>query len=582
MLSLLRVKNFALIDQLELDFSAGLTVLTGETGAGKSILLDAIDVALGGRINQRLIRDGEERALVEVTFQPREAAIAWLQEQEIEPFDDGSMVCGREVVNRKSGLRSRSRVNGVLVNRKAMAQLRELLVEITAQGQTVQLFLSDHQRSLLDSFGGPTVEKQRHQVTHQAQQCEQLRVTLEKRRHSEQARLQRLDQLEYQLQELTAAQLEDPEELDLLTQERDRLSHVVELQNLSYQGYQLLYQSDHDEGKAIADLLGQGEKLLQAMAQYDGQLEGILEMVRNAIVLVGEASYQLNAYGQNLETDPDRLETVGQRLQDLKQLCRKYGPTLEEAIAYRDQLQRELAELTDTGQSLEELEQAYGYHWQALVTACAQLTEKRQQAARKLEKQLIKELKPLAMDKVVFECRLTPITPNATGADQVNFYFSPNPGEKLQPLADIASGGEMSRFLLALKACFSKNMADGMTLIFDEIDAGVSGKVAQAIAEKLHQLGQKQQVLCVTHQPLVAALADAHVRVTKQVITQVPSPESPQNTEALRTIVQVQKLDNHETRQAELAQLTGGHSAQEALSFADSLLTKAAANKQKP
>jgi DNA repair protein RecN (Recombination protein N) len=257
---------------------------------------------------------------------------------------------------------------------------------------------------------------------------------------------------------------------------------------------------------------------------------------------------------------------------------------LSEAITFYQKLRQELDELTDQGQSIEQLEQDYETALQKLEQTCQILTQLRQQAAYQLEQQLIQELKPLAMDKVMFECRLIPLSPNATGADQIMFYFSPNPGEPLQPLANTASGGEMSRFLLALKACFSTTEKQSGTLVFDEIDAGVSGKVAQAIAEKLHQLSQKHQVLCVTHQPLVAAMADSHFRVDKQIVEESPLFSVLNNGDSevpdLRTVVRITALDNHQIRREEIAQLTGGHSAQEALTFAESLLTKAANIKQ--
>ncbi|NES80254.1 MAG: DNA repair protein RecN, partial [Moorea sp. SIO2B7] len=409
---------------------------------------------------------------------------------------------------------------------------------------------------------------------------------LENRRQSEQKRLQRLDLIEYQIKELKAAELVDGEELEQLQQERDRLSHVVELKQLGYQVYQLLYQNDTGES-AGTDLLGQAESILREMVTYDAQLESVLEMVRAAINQVVEAGYQINAYGDGLETDPERLGEVEARINLLKQICRKYGPSLPEVIAYYQKLQLELEELTDSGQSLEELEQNYQKCQGNLTKVNQELTQLRKKAAVQLEKKLVEELKPLAMDKVIFECRLSPTVVSAGGADQVTYYFSPNPGEKVQPLSSIASGGEMSRFLLALKACFANSDYSLGTLIFDEIDAGVSGKVAQAIAAKIHQLSQRQQVLCVTHQPLIAAMADVHFRVDKEIIDKsslltndddnlnLPVLETPE----IRTVVRVRVLDNHLTRREELAQLTGGNAAQDAIAFADSLLAQAASKK---
>ncbi|HEY9873656.1 MAG TPA: DNA repair protein RecN [Candidatus Obscuribacterales bacterium] len=583
MLVSLRIENFALVDQLELEFGAGLNVLTGETGAGKSIILDALDVALGGRISSRVIRAGAVRAVVEATFRIDPAVAVWLSEQEIEPLDDATVVCCREIAIGQGSLRSRSRVNGVLVNRQLMDRLRDRLIEITAQGQTVQLTASTLQRELLDLYGGSPVLQQRDIVASIYATTQQAFQALENRRQSEQQRLQRLDWLEYQTKELDAANLTDPDELEQLEQERQRLSHVVDLQQLSYQVYQQLYQNDEGVA-ACADLLGQAEASLTDMVAYDAELQPILEMVSVALSQVVEAGRQINAYGDGLEADPQRLSEVEERIRALKQICRKYGPTLAEAIAHYLSLQAEREELTGGGQSLEELEKNYQVCQEALTQACAKLTLLRRDAADDLERRLVGELKPLAMEKVQFKVAIAPTPPTATGADMMAFYFSPNEGEAMQPLAAIASGGEMSRFLLALKACFSQIDAAG-TLIFDEIDAGVSGRVAQAIAEKLHQLSQHHQVLCVTHQPLVAAMADYHFRVDKQVIEQPISKGEIESSTQLsipdvRTVVRVSILDNHKTRREELAQLAGGKSAKEAMAFAESLLTQAANRRQ--
>ena len=582
MLSCLRIQNFALIDRLELTFAQGLNVLTGETGAGKSIILDAIDIVLGGKIHGRVIRQGSQSASIEATFTISPFTQKWLQTQEIEPLEDNVLICSRELTLTGESLRSRSRINGVLINRQLLSQLREHLVEITAQGQTTQLMESAVQRGLLDLYGGKAVLTQRQRVESVYSTYQAAQKNLEDRRESEKNRLQRLDLLEYQLKEFEEAQLTDADEAETLDQERDRLSHVVELQQLSYQSYQLLYQNDQGES-AIADLLGEAEGLLTDMSQYDAAIVSILEMVQGALTQVVEASQQLSTYGDSLETDPQRLTEVEERIVLLKRLCRKYGPTLKEAIAYGEKLAQELTELTDQDQSVEKLEAEYEQTKELLKNECEKLTQLRQKTALQLEKQLVKELKPLAMEKVIFVCQITPITPNGTGADQIVFYFSPNPGEKIQPLSTTASGGEMSRFLLALKACFSQADNPDHTLIFDEIDVGVSGKVAQAIADKLYQLGQTQQVLCVTHQPLVAALADVHFRVDKTMIEEssleLTEEESESNLSEIRTVVRVVPLNSAQERQQELAQLTGGHSAEEALTFAQSLLTKARSKK---
>jgi DNA repair protein RecN (Recombination protein N) len=313
------------------------------------------------------------------------------------------------------------------------------------------------------------------------------------------------------------------------------------------------------------------------MINYDKELHSILTMVQEALNQIIEAGQQIYSYGASLEGDPERLEVVEERISVLKRICRKYGPKLADVIEYYQSLQSELIELTENDRSIEELEAEYQEKEAQLLRLCRKLSQLRQQSAQQLEHELTAELKPLGMDKVQFQCRVSEVKPHLMGTDEVNYYFSPNPGEDLQPLAMTASGGEMSRFLLALKSCFANSPTNGKTLIFDEIDAGVSGKVAQAISEKLHKLSQHHQVLCVTHQPLVAAMADYHFRVEKQV---VKDTENNGNDRKIRTIVKVTHLVKEDLRRNELAELTGGHSATEAITFADSLLETAAEKKK--
>jgi DNA repair protein RecN (Recombination protein N) len=579
MLLSLRIENFALIDCLDLEFGPSLNVFTGETGAGKSIILDAIDAVLGGKVDRRVIRTGATRAILEATFELDKIAASWLSEQEIEPIDGNLAVCSREITTSSGTLRSRSRLNGILVNRPLMDQLRDRLVEITAQGQTVQLGQETLQREWLDLYGGKTIAEARSTVNFAWLATSQAKTALNRRRQSEQQRLQRLDLLEYQVRELGEAHIEDADELAHLEQESIRLSHVVELQQQSYQVYQSLYQNDTDSASA-ADLLSQAEAILNDMAVYDVKLQPILEMVSDAVAQATEASRQISSYGEQLEADPQRLEEVDDRIRELKQICRKYGP-LKEAIAYYHNIQNELNELLEGGESMEALELAYQAALEQLKDACSHLTTLRREAALKLETSLVAELKPLAMEKVQFQVEIAASTPTATGADQIVFCFSPNPGEPLQPLGAIASGGEMSRFLLAIKACFSQIESAG-TLVFDEIDVGVSGKVASAIAKKLHQLSDKHQVLCVTHQPLVAAMADSHFRVNKQTIVAEPNLQAdPDNLEpSERTVVRVASLNSQLSRREELAQLASGRSETEAIAFAESLLVQAASLRQ--
>ena len=620
MLCALKIENFALIDQLDLELKPGLNVLTGETGAGKSIILDAIDAVLGGKASNRWVRTGADKALVEAAFDVgtddpriRPQIHQWLSDYDI-PVKGNVLTCRRELTANKGSVRSRSRLNGVVVKKPQMEELRRLLIEITAQGQTLQLGSPDLQRDWLDGFGDRQLIQQSQKVASDYEAATAAKKKLDTRRRAEQQRNDQLDMFEFQSKELTEANIAAPDELETLQLEHHRLSHSVELQQQSYQTYQILY--ENDSGEACADMLGQAETTLSDMLRYDPEVESILEIVSEAIAQVQEAGRQINAYGENIETDPQRLEEIDQRIAQLKQLCRKYNRDLPELIEYYQGIQASLAALHGEGQSIDDLEAAYQGQQKALMESCDKLTKLRQTAAHSLEKELVAQLKPLAMERVKFKVDIQSQAPTVNGADLISFLFSPNPGEPLQPLVEIASGGEMSRFLLALKACFSRVDPIG-TMVFDEIDVGVSGRVAQAIAEKLYQLGRQHQVLCVTHQPLVAAMADAHFHVGKHVVTQpytdeekarakvlaqataksavesavkskgkragkaasvagAPTAQTPsvQTSGEERTIVKVTPLDT-ESRRDELAQLAGGRSHHEAIAFADALLQQA-------
>ncbi len=554
MLSSLKIQNFALIDYLELDLFAGLNILTGETGAGKSIILDALDAALGGKITAKVMRTGTERAAIEAVFVANPVLVEWLSAQEIDLIEENQIVCSREITIKSN----RTRVNGVVVNKQQIQELREKLVEITAQGQTVLLGRASMQREWLDSFGGLELITQRTQVSKLFESYQKARNAVTERQESDRHRLQQIDMLQYQLQELEAADLEDPEELNQLESDRLKLSHSVDLQQQSYQVYEALYQGE-SKGDC-AELLGVAEAILIDMVAVDPNLEGILELVSSALAQVEEASRQINTYGSDMESDPDRLEQIEDRIRQLKQICRKYSSGLGglgEAIAHKHKLQIQLNEINANNQPLEVLEKIEKDHLIKLTKACTKLTQLRQSAATALELQLITALKSLAMEKVQFQVKITNQTPpNIFGADRVSFEFSPNLGEPLQPLSETASGGEISRFLLALKTCFAQTSqaAQGLTplLVFDEIDVGVSGRVAQAIAQRLFQLGQEHQVLCVTHQPIVAAIADHHFQVSKKFI-QIDI----NGAKSDRTVVEVELLDSTQRKQ-ELANLAGG------------------------
>ncbi|NJK59567.1 MAG: DNA repair protein RecN [Oscillatoriales cyanobacterium SM2_1_8] len=497
MLLSLRIENFALIDRLELAFPPGIAILTGETGAGKSIVLDALDAALGGKTTPRMLRTGATKAIVEAVFALHPTLERWLADQGLEA--DGELVCSREITARTS----RNRVNGVLVSKTQIQGLRVYLLEIAAQGQAAALASPTARREWLDRVGGAPL------AAALQTQRELFRVWKEAKERladgCEQARDRQVQQdlWQFQHQELVAADLGDGAELERLDKECRRLARAADLQQQARHAYECLYEGR--EYPAAIDLLGKSLHALTAVAELDERASGCRDLVESALVQIEEATRFLRDYGDD-EGDPDRLTHLENRRQQLKQICRKYGPTLTEAIARCQQLTADLAALEFQAEALAALETAVVTAREALDRHSQTVHRWRQQAATHLETQMHERLPALALERARFQVELTPSEPTAFGGDRVAFLFSANPGEPLQPLSETASGGETSRFLLALKTCLAVPDTPLPTLVFDEIDVGVSGRVARAIAAQLCQLGRHTQVLCVTHQPIVAAI----------------------------------------------------------------------------
>lgn len=551
----LQLQNIALIDSLELNFDTGFTVLTGETGAGKSILLDALDALLGGAQGAsgvRLLRNGCDRARIEASFVMNAGIQNWMEQAGLEAEDD-DLLLTREWRRQDDRYSSRSRLNGVAVNRQQLVDLRPLLIDLTMQGQTLQLSRPGQQRRWLDRLGGEElfVELQavrscwrvwREAVT--ALQLHQEEVT-------------RLEQQRQELQELLdsleLAGLDDPAEEQRLEQEQDRLVHGVRLQ----EGLMAVFGRLRDGAEQVPSLqehFGAAIHELQSMAQLDGSLQSLRDQALDLEAGVDDLLRSLDLYGSTLESDPERLDRIQERLADLKRLQRRHGLDLVGLIQRRDALRSQLGDGAANA-DLAALRRTESLARQARDQANDRLHDLRHRAGDCLKSSLTKLLRPMGLDNVRFQVQLTPIDPSEQGGDQVSFLFSANPGQPLAPLADVASGGEMSRFLLALKSTLAS--VDGSsTLLFDEIDAGVSGRVSGAMGALLHSLARHRQVFCVTHQPLVAAAADHHYRVSKTVSNGV-------------THSQVSHLRDTRQRQQELAELAGGEQAQ---AYAASLL----------
>ena len=547
MLTGLQLQNIALIDRLELEFGSGFTVLTGETGAGKSLLLDALDAVLGGAqgaAGQRLLREGSERSRIEASFRLTPLLKAWLSEADFDPEDE--LLVSREW-KRQDGDRwsSRSRLNGTPVNRQQLLSLRPLLIDLTVQGQTQLLSKPGQQRQWLDHLGGSSLAALKADVAAAWQGwCESAAALEAVEREQQRCEEERAEQ-EALLEQLEAAGLEDPGEQEQLEQDQDRLVHGVRLQAGLVQLFRR-FRDGADQAPSLQDHLAASVQELQAMAQLDGSLTGMKDQALDLEANVEELLRSLDQYSLALESDPEHLDRIQERLAELKRLQRRHGLDLAGLIDRRDGLRQRLG---DGGfevdlQRLRLVEQSQRQQRDQANTA---LRQARSQAAIDLQASLLKLLPPMGLANVRFEVDLRLAEPADHGADAVSFLFSANPGQPLAPLVEVASGGEMSRFLLALKTTLAA--VDGSsTLLFDEIDAGVSGRVSGAMADLLRSLGEQRQVFCVTHQPLVAAVADHHFRVNKEVKGGV-------------TYSRVSRLRDTRERQQELAELAGGDQA---------------------
>ena len=537
-------------------------MLTGETGAGKSLLLDALDALLGGMQGTsagRLVRTGCDRAVIEATFTPDESARRWLEEHQLED-DGGDLVLSREWRRQDERLSSRSRLNGTVVNRQQLLQLRPLLIDLTVQGQTQQLAYAGQQRRWIDRLGGEPLAQCLLTVSESWQvwqncHAEVLKLETDRRRLEEQQ-----EEQEALLMELEAAFLDDPAEIQQLEQEQDRLVHGVRL----LEGLAVLIgrlQDGAEQAPSALDHLTACCHELQQLKILDNSLSvsaekcldleaGLLDLIRG-----------LEAYGASLESDPERLGVLQERLALLKRLERRYGVDLKVLIERRDALRDQHA-AGGADAALEVLrhrEQEARKH----RDSCNQsLTALRQASAASLEERLMTHLRPMGLENVRFQVDFSAVEPMDLGADAIRFLFSANPGQPLAPLAEVASGGEMSRFLLALKTCLA-DVDGSSTLLFDEIDSGVSGRVSGEMANLLRTMAKNRQVFCVTHQPLVAAAADHHFRVSKEVVDG-------------ETCSRVSHLRDTQARRQELAELAGGD-FEDAQAYAASLLEQRAA-----
>lgn len=603
MLRELHIQNFAIIDELHLHLEPGFNILTGETGAGKSILIDAVDLLLGSRADLSAIRAGEPQALIEGMFvlspQQQAARADLLAQEGVEGERPDTLWLSRQL--RDDG-RSVARVNGTVVSVTLLGEIAEGLVDIHGQSEHLSLLRREEHRNLLDRFAD--LMPLRAKVRDAVQALQQVRKELRALQASERERMQRLDLLRFQVDEITKADLE-PGELETLESERTRLVNAEQLTRLVSKLIMVLEEGvDETETPSVLDLLGEVERDMHTLVRIDESLTPEADAMETIGYEIDELVRGLRAYLEQIEFNPKRQRYVEDRLVLLRRLQRKYGSTIKAVLAHAEKAAREIDTLTESDERIEKLTKREAELLEVVAERCWALSERRQEAAQALVAGVEEELNDLKMQEARFgvsfrwaddpaglplsaplpaERQVTsdatvttedsPVQHTAfdvTGMDHIEFLIAPNVGEGLKPMVKIASGGETSRLMLALKTVLSR-ADETPTLIFDEIDQGIGGRIGAVVGAKLWQLtvsdGAARQVLCVTHLPQLAGFGDAHFGVRKVM-------------ENGRTITRVQRLEADERNQ-ELAQMLGTpgavglHGSREILSEAEQIKARA-------
>lgn len=523
MLMELSIRNFAIIDKITISFDEGLTVLTGETGAGKSIIIDAIGQLIGGRGSVDFVRHGSKRAEIEGLFSIDNGheIHQLFTDLGIETDEDETVILRREITNQGKSI---CRVNGKLVTLAILRQIGQTLVDIHGQHEHQQLLQSDKHILLLDRFAGETLERAKAEYRKLFDNYSRKRDQLAQLTENAQEMIQRLDLIQYQFKEIEEAKLQPDEDVSL-HEEKKRLDHSEELYRTVHGAYDSLY----GDGKGLEWTMAAMNQIEEAAA-IDEKLQPLKETIMNSYYLLEESAFSLRDYYEGIEFDPERLNEIESRLSEINQLKRKYGESVNDILEHAAMLEEEIDTLNNRDERLQQWELELESIARDLLVEGRNLTELRQKEAENLKKEIQKQLKNLYMKDTEFKVEFLEKDvqlhgllnlkkrPPATkdGMDEAVFMVATNKGEPLKPLAKVASGGEISRMILALKTILSTH--EGVTsLIFDEVDTGVSGRVAQAIAEKIHQISFGSQVLCITHLPQVAAMADTHLFISKEV-----------------------------------------------------------------
>lgn len=553
MLRELSIRNFALIEQLELSFYSGFSVLTGETGAGKSIIIDALGLLLGRRASTEMIRTGAESCVIQGVFAVHdEEALGLLQEWGIDAEEE--LVITREVSNNG---RNRCRLNGKLVSVSQLSELGPYLAEIVGQHDSRSLLNPNRHLMYLDAFGGDAHQRELEELRARHEAWSSIRREMTLLSGDERERNRRIDLLRFQLEEIADARLQTGEEEALLA-ERKRLANLDRLRKAVGTAYGLLSDSDGHTESVVRKLnLAQAE--LERARAFDDELAAATELLASAVAQVGEVSLELWSYLDRFELDPERLNEVETRLDLIETLKRKYGDSVAEILKFADQAQQELEFLESSAERSQELQKELERAWSAWLEKARQVSLKRRELAAELEKKIEGQLADLNMSNTRFVVSFEDngaqerMVPNHDGLEQVQFMIAPNVGEELKPLSRIASGGELSRVMLAIKVILAQAEAIP-TIVFDEIDTGIGGQTAGKLAEKLKALSAACQVMCVTHLPVIASFGAHHYAVHKE-------------TSGERTTISVRELAK-DGRIMELTRMLGGSESSDSITAA--------------
>ena len=562
MLTELYIRNFAIIDELELSLKEGLNIFTGETGAGKSIILDAVSTVVGGKTDPTFIREGTDRAIVEAVFRPdenREAIREILKREDLPEDSDGDqIILSRDI---RAGGRSSARVNGSSVNVNLLREIGRLLVDIHGQSDHLSLLNPSNHIVLLDRFAGNQELLKKYQS--EFKKLQKIRTRLTEIRMNDEELLRKKDMLSFQMNEIRSAKINESEE-ETLKKDRDRLANAENLSQLTQKAMEQL-EGRSEEYPGIFELLGYLSKSMDNLSRIDAELAPLGEEVAAINDALNELLASLQRYQETLEFNPARLDAIEERLALLNTLKRKYGGSLCAVLEFAARAEEQLAGLENISDQTEDLIRQETSVINLLSELAQELSDRRYEASRKVSESVEKELHELRMESAQFEIRFTQtaaenglrdrhgrsLAYDENGFDQVEFLIAPNPGEGLKPLAKIASGGETSRLMLALKNTLAE--ADSIpSMIFDEIDQGIGGRVGSIVGEKLWLLSRNHQILCITHLPQLAAYYDAHFHVSKQLsdgrtrtLVKQLQPE-----ESLREMAQLMGGDSPENRRA--------------------------------